>query len=333
MVRVCVIGLGGIGNLHASIHKSEALAELVGVCDWKKERADAAAARFGVPAFYDVPTMLARLQPDVCDVTTGGYEYGSEHYEPTMQALAAGCHVLGEKPISNEIPRAEEMVALARQKQRCYGINLNHRFTPAARVARRWVDEGRLGHLLFINMSMWIKNPNESSPWFQIKALHPHTVDVMRHFCGEIDAVQCFATKAPGRSIWSTAHFSMRFKNGVVGGLTGSYDIERGHPMERCEVAGTGGRFVLEDMWREATLYPAGNPEKTVFTNPLFGGMRDFEDTFRNRIRRFLEQVSQNVAPQEIDGSGADALAAQRVLAAAIESIQTGTVVPVASEQ
>ena len=99
--------------------------------------------------------------------------------------------------------------------------------------------------------------------------------------------------------------------------------------MERCEVAGTGGRFVLEDMWRELTLYPAGNPEKTVYTNPLFGGMRDFEDTFRNRIHRFLEQVTQNVPPGQIDGSGADGLAAQRVLAAAIESLENETVVQI----
>jgi len=219
------------------------------------------------------------------------------------------------------------MVAKAREKGLCFGINLNHRFTPAALIAKRWVDEGRLGHLLFINMAMWIKNPTESSPYFQIKALHPHTVDIMRYFCGDIEAVQCFATKAPGRKIWSTAHFSMRFKNGVVGGLTGSYDIERGHPMERCEVAGTGGRFVLEDMWREVTLYPAGNLEKTVYTNPVFGGMRDFEDTFRNRIHKFLEQVAAGVDPEEIDGSGADGLAAQKVLQAAIESLENETVV------
>ncbi len=178
-------------------------------------------------------------------------------------------------------------------------------------------------------MSMWIMNRNESSPWFQIKALHPHTVDVMRYFCGDIEAVQCFATKAPGRAIWSTAHFAMKFANGVVGGLTGSYDIERGHPMERCEVAGTGGRFVLEDMWRELTLYPAGNLEKTVYSNPIFGGMRDFEETFSNRLDKFLSEVESGVAPEKIDGSGADGLAAQKVLAAAIESIEKGTVVHV----
>jgi predicted dehydrogenase len=319
--------MGPIGNLHARIYRENPLAQLTGVCDRIRERADAAARTFGVPAFYGAPGLLQALHPDLCSITTGGYEYGSDHSEPTLQALEAGCHVLCEKPICNEIGPAEKMVARARELNRCFGVNLNHRFTPAAVLAKRWTTEGRLGHLLFINMSMWIMNPNESSPYFQLKALHPHTIDVMRYFCGDIEAVQCFALKAPGRKIWSTAHFNLRFRNGVVGGLTGSYDIQRGHPMERCEVAGTGGRFVLEDMFRELTLYPADSLEKTVYTNPVFGGMRDFEDTFRNRIGRFLEQVAQGAAPAEIDGSGADGLAAQKVLAAAIESLETERVV------
>jgi len=319
--------MGPIGNRHAMIYKEDPLAELVGVCDIRKDRADAAAARHGVPAFYDAQEMLDALKPDVCSITTGGYEYGSDHYLPTMQAFEAGCHVLGEKPISNDIAEAEQMVAKAREKGLCYGINLNHRFTEAAYIAKRWQNEGRLGHLLFVNMSMWIKNPAESSPYYMIKALNPHSVDVMRHFCGDIEAVQCFAQKAPGRQIWSTAHFSMKFKNGCVGGLTASYDIERGHPMERCEVAGTKGRFVLEDMWREVTLYPAGDLEKRVYTNPVFGGHRDFEDTFRNRIHKFLQQIADGAKPEEIDGSGADGLAAQKVLQAAIESLETGKIV------
>ena len=99
--------------------------------------------------------------------------------------------------------------------------------------------------------------------------------------------------------------------------------------MERCEVAGVKGRFVIDDMYREATLYPAGNLEKTVFTNPLFGGYREFSDTFRNRIHTFLQQITDGVAPDAIDGSAAEALAAQKVIAAAIESMETETVVDV----
>ena len=327
MLRACVIGLGPIGNRHARLLLENPLAELVGVCDIIRERADARRGRYGAPAFYACRRCCAPWRRTCAAWPRAARSMAATTTCRRCRRWRRAAMCLGEKPISNKIREAEAMVAKAREKGVCYGINLNHRFTPAARLAKRWQDEGRLGHLLFVNMSMWIMNPRESSPYFQLKALHPHTVDVMRHFCGDVEAVQCFAVKAPGRKIWSTATFNMRFKNGVVGTLTGSYDIERGHPMERCEVAGTGGRFVIEDMYREVTLYPAGNLEKTVYTNPLFGGMRDFEDTFRNRQQRFLEQVAAGERPEDIDGSGADGLAAQKVLAAAIESLENETVV------
>ena len=274
--------------------------------------------------------MLAALSPDLCSITTGGYEYCSDHYEPAIQALEAGCHILCEKPICNELGQASEMVRVAREKNRCFGIDFNHRFTPAARLGKKWLDDGLLGSLLFCNMALWIGRPGEfESPYFHLKALNPHSIDMMRYYCGDIARVQCFAMKSPGRSIWSTASINVQFASGAVGHLTSSYDIGRGHPMERCEVAGVDGRFVLEDMWREATLYPAGDLVKQVYTNPVFGGYRDFNDTFRERIHCFLQQVSDGVSPDKIDGSGADGLAAQKVIHAAIESLDTGRIVEI----
>ena len=349
MLRVCVIGMGPIGNLHAGIYKADELSELVGVCDIIAERAREAGERLGVPWFTGAEEMLAKLKPDLCSVATGGFEYSSDHYEPTIQALEAGCHVLCEKPICNDIAKAAEMVRVARERRRCFGIDFNHRQTPAAKLAKQWLDEGRLGDLLFVNMALWIGRPGSfDSPYFHLKALNPHSVDTIRYYCGDITAVQCFAMKAPGRSFWSTASINLRFANGMVGHITSSYDIARGHPMERCEVAGVKGRFVIDDMWREATLYPAadssaeaGSPArssgslvvamggatvKSVYTNPVFGGYTGFEDTFRARLHRFLEQVSAGAAPEEIDGSGEDGLKAQQVIAAAIESLETGQV-------
>ncbi len=330
MLRVCVIGLGHIGNLHASIYQGDPLVELVGVCDIRLDRAKAAGEKFGVPHFLSAPEMLAALKPDLCSVATGGFEYSSDHYEPTIQALEAGCHVLCEKPISNDIAKAAEMVRVARERNRCFGLDFNHRFTPAARYAKKWLDEGRLGSLLFVNMALWIGRPEDmDSPFYHMKALNPHSVDMMRYFCGDIEKVQCFAMKSPGRWMWSTASWNMLFKNGMVGHLTSSYDIARGHPMERCEVAGTEGRMIVDDMWREATLFPAGNPIKEVYTNPVFGGYRDFDDTFRERIHCFAQQVADGVAPENIDGSGAAGLAAQKVIHAGIESLTTGQIVTV----
>ena len=136
--------------------------ELVGVCDIIEERATAAGERLGVPWFTDARADARALKPDVCSVATGGYEYGSDHYEPTMQALEAGCHVLCEKPICNEIAQGRgDGAASPASENRCFGVDLNHRFTPAARLAKQWLDEGRLGNLLFVNMALWIGKPGD----------------------------------------------------------------------------------------------------------------------------------------------------------------------------
>lgn len=330
MLRTCVIGLGNIGNLHADIYRADPLAELIAVCDKNPERAERAGKRLGVPHFLSASEMLAQMQPDLCSVTTGGFEYSSDHYEPTMQALDAGCHVLGEKPISNDLESAQEMVMLAREKRRCYAINMNHRFTPAARAAKQWQNDDRLGTLLFCNMALWIGRPEDlDSPYYHLKALNPHSVDIMRHFCGDVKRVQCFATKAPGRWMWSTASINVQFESGAVGHLTSSYDLKRAHNVERCEVTGINGRLVIEDMWMRATLYPADSMIQQVYQNPVFGGFSGFGDTFKDRIHSFLRQVTDGVAPEHIDGSGADGLAAQKVIHAAIASLDSGTVVDV----
>lgn len=332
MTRVCVIGLGHIGNLHATIYSEYERCELAGVCDIIPDRARTAGERLGVPWFTSATEMIRALAPDVCSVATGGFEYASDHYEPTMQALEARCHVLVEKPISNELGPAREMVHAAAERQRCLAVDFNHRFTPAAWTARGWMDGGLIGTVLFVNMALWIgRFADPETDVYHLKALNPHSVDIMRHFAGDVARVQCFATKAPGRAIWSTASINMQFASGAVGHLTSSYDIGRGHPMERCEVGGTAGRFVITDMWREATLYPADTLEKRVYTNPVFGGYGGFDDTFRARLRAFVDQVASGVSPNQIDGSGADALDGMRVIFAAIESLRSGGVVDVAT--
>ncbi|MEI6915188.1 MAG: Gfo/Idh/MocA family oxidoreductase [Armatimonadota bacterium] len=333
-LRVAVIGMGHIGSLHTSIYKDEPLCETVGVCDRISERAEAGRERFGVPCFLSAQEMLDSLKPDVVSVATGGYEYCSDHYEPTMQALEAGCHVLCEKPISDDLAHAAEMVSLAKERGLCFALDFNHRFTPAARIAKSWLDEGRLGELLFVNMALWIGRPqDEDSEVYHLKALNPHSIDMIRHFCGNIMQVQCFGMKASGRTMWSTTGINLKLENGMVGHLTSSYDIGRGHPMERCEVAGVDGRFVLEDMWREATLYPTDTLTKQVYTNPVFGGFGGFDDTFRERLHTFVVQVFEGVSPDQIDGTGEDGLEAQRVIHAAIASLKTGSVVAVADIQ
>ncbi len=328
-LRVGIVGLGGIGNTHARVYKELPEVEIVAVCDILKDRADKAAAAYGAQAFYSVQEMVdSGVQLDACSMCTAGVENGGDHYQPTMELLAAGLPVLGEKPISNEIAKAEEMVALARSKNLPYAINLNHRFTPAAERAKAWVEQGRLGQLHVVNMRMWINNPNETSPWFHMRALHPHSIDVMRYFCGDVKSVHAFLSKGKGRKIWSNAQVGMLFENGIVGNLTGSYDAGGSFGLECCDVAGSDGRFVLEDACERLFFYPRRGIE--VERYDYLGGMRSFGETFKSRISYWVKQLLDKTPPERIEASGAEALKAQKVIEAAIKSFHSGKVEDVA---
>jgi predicted dehydrogenase len=325
-LKVAIVGMGGIGNTHAGVYQKRDDCEIVAVCDIIQEKADKAAERYGAKAFYSVKDLVnSGLEIDAVSVTTAGVENGGDHYAPTMELLNAGYPVLGEKPISNNIQHAKEMVALAKEKNLRYGINLNHRFTPATLRAREWVDAGRLGELNIINMTMWINNPNESSEWFHIRALHPHSIDVMRYFGGDVKQVQAFFKKGKGRKIWSNVQVNMLFDNGVVGHLTGSYDAGGSYGLETLEVVGSDARFVLREACEHLEFYPRFSRQTETYD--YIGGMMGFNETFGSRIGKWVEQNLAKVRPEEIDGSGASALQAQQVIEAAIQSWNTGTVV------
>lgn len=328
-LQVAVVGLGNIGNVHAGCYAADPRTEVVAVCDVIPERADDAAAKYGARPFYSVSDLLASgVRIDAASVCTAGVENGGDHYGPTIELLRAGIPTLGEKPISNDLAQAEEMVALARDRGVPYGINLNHRFTPAARRAREWLDQGRLGELNLLNMTMWINNPNESAEHFHMRALHPHSIDVMRYFGGDIAKVHAFFKKGAGRQIWSNVQVNMLFESGLIGHLTGSYDAGAGYGLETCELVGSQGRVVIEDACVDLTLYPCGGGE--IETHHELGGMKGFGETFGSRISAWVDDLLQGTPPEDIDARAEDALRAQRVIEAAIASWREDRVVAVA---
>ena len=326
-LKVAIVGVGNIGNIHGRVYAEHPDTEIVAVCDIIPERSDKAAEKFGCQGFYSIQEMLdSGIQFDMASMATAGVENGGDHYTATIELLRAGIPVLGEKPISNDLSKAREMVALAKEKNLRYGVNLNHRFTPAALYAKEWVRSGRLGEINIINMTMWINNPNESSPHFHMRALHPHSLDVMRYFAGsEVKKVQAFFKKGLGRKIWSNVQVNLLYENGIIGHLTGSYDAGGSYGLETLEVVGSDARFVLRDACEHLEFTPRFS--KDIETYDYLGGMRTFMETFDSRIAKWIEQNKQGASPDEIDASGADALKVQTVIEAAIESWDTGKVI------
>ena len=228
------------------------------------------------------------------------------------------------------------MVTKAKIKGVCLGTDLNHRFTPQSEIAKNWVESGRLGTVLLANVTLWIDNPNDKSPWFHIRALHPHSLDVMRYYCGKAVKVHAFFNRAPSadrpdgkRTCWSNVQVNVLFEKGAVGHLTGSYDANMRQNFERCEVMGTEGRFVIDNCYEKVTLYPRYSDELTVIPNELFTGMPNFDATITRRVHHWVHQLNEGVSADKIEASGEDGLAVQEIIEAAIQSWETNSVVDI----
>lgn len=346
-LKVGVVGMGGIGGIHVASHQQDPLVQLAAVCDVVPAKADEAAKKFGVKAYYRLADMLANEDLDVVDVTTGGYENGSWHFEPTMEALAAGKHVLCEKPLSNDIGEAREMVRFAAEKKLYLGCNLNHYFTPTAERAQQYMADGQMGELIHLIFKVGFnggeatygfnKSPRFNQPYAHMKAFLTHPFSVMRHFCGDITHVQAFCTKPgyrknKGDLLVSVNSVHVTFANGTVGyllshrgdaawGLGGWWS---------CEVGGSKGTFCIENCIERLTYWPAPKPGQSfgIGEGPtpevLDTGIKDFGATFGRRLRAFHEDVAKGVHPEHVRASGRDALATLEYIQAVIESYENG---------
>jgi len=291
--------------------------------------------------------MLKNEDLDIVDVTTGGYENGSWHFEPTMEALAAGKHVLCEKPLSNDINEAREMVKYAAEKKLYLGCNLNHYFTQTAERAKKYMDEGKIGELIYSLFKMGFnggeeiysfnKSPRFNQPYAHMKAFLTHPFSVMRYFCGDITHIQAFATKPgfrknKGDLLVSVNSVHCLFANGTTGYLLS----QRGDAVWGLggwwsfEVAGSKGTFCIENCVERLTYWPAvkkgqtfglgQGPQPEIFDT----GIKDFDATFPMRIHAFLEDVKNGVPHEYLRASGRDALATLEYIWAVIESYENG---------
>ena len=96
MLKVGIVGCGNIFTMHATSCHHLKNATLVGVCDIKPERADKAAKKYGVEAYYDYKDLIDKSKIDLVHICVPHYM----HPIISKYALEHGVHVLCEKPMS-----------------------------------------------------------------------------------------------------------------------------------------------------------------------------------------------------------------------------------------
>jgi predicted dehydrogenase len=139
-----VIGCGGFGLYALQQFAQVPGVKLTGMAGTHREAARAAARRFGIPDIDEVDKLLGRRDVDLVYIATPPFL----HHAQAMAALAAGKHVICEKPLAMTVAHADEMIAAARQHDRLLVANQMQRYNPVYKAIERLIAERALGELL-----------------------------------------------------------------------------------------------------------------------------------------------------------------------------------------
>ena len=142
MFKVGVIGLGNMGRHHVRHYAQLPDCELVGVCDSHLDRAEPFAADYSCQAVDCVDALIA-LGVEAVSVTVPT----RFHFDVAAQLIAAGVHVLVEKPICETVEQAEKLIAQAQAANVTLMVGHIERFNPAVVALKQYLDAGKLGDI------------------------------------------------------------------------------------------------------------------------------------------------------------------------------------------
>jgi predicted dehydrogenase len=234
-VRCGVWGVGVWGEKHARVYGAIPETKLVGVYDRSGERARSVAQQYGTRAFETPEALLAECEAVSVAVPTVA------HREAAEAALAAGCHVLVEKPMAVSVSEADAMIAAARRAGRTLQVGQVERFNPALLAARPFIGEPK-----FIEGHRMAAFQPRSLDIDVVGDLMIHDIDAVLHLTGRTPSQISAVGVAVLSSNEDIANARLEFDDGCVANLTASrVSIER---LRRIRFF-TGNAYVSVDLF------------------------------------------------------------------------------------
>lgn len=335
-----IIGTGTIGRFHSEAIRAMDGGTLHSVCSRRPE----AAADYGVKSFTDLAEFLADPELEIVTIATPS----GAHYEPAMAALAAGKHVICEKPLEITTDRIDKLIALAETTGTTLAAILNRRFNPAMAAFKAACGAGRFGKITSASCYVkWFRDQAyyDSAEWRGTWALDGggalmnqsiHSIDALLHLAGPVRSVQantaCLAHERI--EVEDIAVALLEFESGARGVIEGSTCSwsKTGHPA-RIQICGTEGSVFLADetfeTWDFKTELP-GDAEilATLMrgSQAALGGNDPKAIQFHQHQRNFEEVVTAIRESREPATSASEARKAVALIQAIYRSAANGGV-------
>lgn len=337
-IKVCILGCGRIAKRHSELlgNKVIAGAELSGVCDIVREKAQHIGEKFGVPWFTDMHEMMRTVAPDAVAILT---ESGN-HARHTLELAPYGAHLIVEKPMALTLDDADAMIAACdRAGIKLFVVKQNRFNVPVVKL-REALETGRFGKLVMGTVRVrWCRpqtyydQDSWRGTWAQDGGIltnqASHHIDLLEWMMGEVAQVSAMsATRLVDIEAEDTAAVVLKFKNGALGiieatGGARPKDLEGSISILGEKGAVVIGGFAVNQLqtWQFIEALPDDESVLQAYSvNPPnvygFGHQAYYEH---------VVDVIQNGGPQLVDGiQGRRSL---ELIAAIYESIETGRTV------
>ncbi|HWB96453.1 MAG TPA: Gfo/Idh/MocA family oxidoreductase [Bryobacteraceae bacterium] len=322
MTNIGICGVGNIGRVHLDNLRSLRGCRIAGVADSSATTAAKAAAYAGVRCYASAAELMCDRAVEAVVIATPT----DSHLELCRQALSAGKHVFVEKPLAGTLEDARAIVELARSSDRVVQAGFCERFNVNYLEARRAVTTGALGKLRAIHSSR-VAPYSMSNPAWDLGVFDTavHNIDLTLWLMGRLPV----SVLARGSQVYSdssiphTATTLMTFADGAMAVDQITWLKDDGHPLSQCArsrmfLQGDLGSFHIDLNERPSALL-----DKTGLRqiDTVILGAPEYSGCLKLQFEYFLRSIEEGapvLAPVE------DALQAERVVVAAVESLKSG---------
>jgi len=226
-VKLGLIGCGGIMHWHVGNYKQIKQVKIAALTDTDPKRLATMVEKHpqlkGVPTFSDYKQMLKQSDLDAVVIATPH----TLHYGQIMTCLGAGLNVLCEKPMVCSVADAKRVMKRAEQAGKVMMISYQRHFSPAFRLAKKLIAEGKIGRPIFISALQaqeWLRGTKGT--WRQQVALSgggqlndsgSHLVDIMLWVTGLVPETVFAQIDNRGTEVDIISALSLKFKGGALG--------------------------------------------------------------------------------------------------------------------
>ncbi len=273
--RVALLGTKFMGKAHSQAYRNVNMyfpdaptVERAVICGRNPDETEQAREAFGwQEASIDWRSVVARDDIDIIDVSTPG----NMHCDMVTAAAEAGKQIVCEKPLANTLPEAERMVDAVESAGVSHLLMHNYRRVPAVALAKRMVEDGRIGRIYHFRaryLQDWALSSELELVWrFDAKLagsgalgdLGAHVIDLGRYLCGEIAelaatsetfvkqrAVSAGSSEMKDVTVDDAAALCVRFENGAIGTIEASRFAPGRKNHNTFEINGSRGSLTFD---------------------------------------------------------------------------------------